>query len=355
MTTYYSALKFMQFADHLQDDEAGRIKPPVHVRVKPTNRCNHNCWYCAYRVDNLSLGEDMDEKDSIPSERMLALAHEFVESGVKAVTFSGGGEPLLYKALPEVIDILATGGIRVAALTNGSNLKGRMADAFAEHGTWIRVSLDAWDNPSYVKSRGAQTDGFSRLLDNIQAFTARDTRCVLGVSLIVGKDNHQHILEICSILKTVGVNHVKVSGAVVSNDVLGNNEYHSTIKTEVENQISIAQRALVDSSFNILNHYHDMPSRFEKKYSSCPSMRLLTIVGADQGIYTCQDKAYTDTGYLGSIANLSFKDFWNTDTTQSALRSFNPTTQCDHHCIGHNKNVIMHEYLSLDQDHSYFV
>jgi len=52
----------------------------------------------------------MDEKDQIPKKKMIELAHEFVEIGVKAVTFSGGGEPLLYKPLPEIIDILAGGG-----------------------------------------------------------------------------------------------------------------------------------------------------------------------------------------------------------------------------------------------------
>jgi wyosine [tRNA(Phe)-imidazoG37] synthetase (radical SAM superfamily) len=65
----------------------------------------------------------MQEKDIIPRVKMISLAHEFVEMGIKAVTFSGGGEPLLYKALPEVIEILAKGGISVATLSNGANLK----------------------------------------------------------------------------------------------------------------------------------------------------------------------------------------------------------------------------------------
>ena len=170
MTAYYSALKFLKFKEHLQGLEDGRVVAPVHIRVKPTNHCNHNCWYCAYRTDELALGDEMNVKDSIPEIRMLALAREFVDVGVKAVTFSGGGEPLLYKPLPDVIDILAEGGIRVAALTNGSNLKGRVSDAFARHGTWIRISLDAWDNPSYVKSRGAKEKDFSRLINNIKSF-----------------------------------------------------------------------------------------------------------------------------------------------------------------------------------------
>ncbi len=354
MATYYSSLKFLQFQDHLKGLSESRIVTPVHIRVKPTNHCNHHCWYCAYRANDLQLGDEMIEKDSIPADRMLAFAHEFVEMGVKAVTFSGGGEPLLYKPLPEVIDILASGGIKVAALTNGSNLKGRVADAFAKHGTWVRISLDAWDNESYVKSRGVKAGDFSRLIENIQNFTSRDTKCVLGVSLIVGQDNHEHIFEICKLLKNCGVNHIKVSGAVVSNNAAGNNTYHLEIKSSVAEQIAMAQ-ILEDDCFAVLNHYHDLEDRFEKHYKTCPFLQFITVIGADQQVYTCQDKAYTQSGRMGSIINKSFKDFWFSEDNQQLLRTFDPSLQCTHHCVSHAKNLAVHEYLSLDQDHGYFV
>lgn len=354
MSTYYSALKFLQFKDHLQGLAQGQIMAPVHIRVKPTNFCNHKCWYCAYRTDELSLGGEMVEKDSIPAGRMMALAQEFVEMGVKAVTFSGGGEPLLYKPLPDVIDVLAAGGIRIAALSNGSNLKGRMAEAFAEHGTWIRISLDAWDDESYVKSRGARMGDFSRLINNIRAFTARESKCVLGISLIVGHDNHQHIAEICALLKDCGANHVKVSGAVVSNGAVGNNAYHLSIKDEVARQITRAQ-AQADERFSVLNHYHDLEDRFEKTYDTCPFLQFLTVIGADMNVYACQDKAYTESGRMGSIARTTFKDFWFSDQNQSFLRTFDPSVKCAHHCVSHSKNEAIHEYLSLDKEHSFFV
>ncbi|MBK8759919.1 MAG: radical SAM protein [Sulfuritalea sp.] len=354
MTTYYSALKFLRFKDHLQALAEGRVVAPVHIRVKPTNRCNHDCWYCAYRTNDLTLGDEMREQDSIPTEKMLALAHEFVEMGVKAVTFSGGGEPLLYKALPDVIDVLAAGGIRIATLTNGSNLKGRVADSFAQHGTWVRISMDAWDDASYIKSRGAKQNEFSRLIDNIRAFTARDTRCVLGVSFIVGRDNHQRIAEVCALLKECGVNHVKLAGAVVNNDAAGNNDYHRPIKEEVARQIALAQ-PLADENFAILNHYHDLEDRFEKHYHTCPFLQFLTVIGADQNVYTCQDKAYTKSGRMGSIAQRTFREFWFSEENQRFLTAFDPSEQCGHHCVTHSKNLAIHEYLSLDQEHSYFV
>lgn len=354
MTVYYSSLKFLKFKDNLEFLKQGEISAPVHIRVKPTNHCNHHCWYCAYRNDELSLGDEMFEKDSIPASKMFALAHEFVEMGVKAVTFSGGGEPLLYKPLPDVIDVLAAGGVRIAALTNGSNLKGRVADALAKNATWVRISLDAWDDQSYTKSRGAKAHGFSILIDNIQKFTARNSQCVLGISFIVGQENHNKIFEVSELLKNCGVNHVKISGAVVGNDAKLNNAYHRNIKNEVARQISMAE-SLIDNHFSILNHYHDLQNRFEKHYTTCPSLNFLTVIGADQHVYTCQDKAYTQSGRVTSIAERSFKDYWFSQDNQNFLRMFNPSIQCSHHCVSHAKNLAIHEYMSLDQDHLYFV
>jgi len=58
MAIYHSPLKFLYFKSHLAGLEQGQIVAPVHIRIKPTNQCNHNCWYCAYRADNLDLGDE---------------------------------------------------------------------------------------------------------------------------------------------------------------------------------------------------------------------------------------------------------------------------------------------------------
>ena len=136
--------------------------------------CNCDCIYCASGACTSSF----DKKETVENYVRFKVDREVLIEDAsmpdyrpRRMSFSGGGEPLLYKPLQKVIEVLAVGGIKVAALTNGSNLKGRMADAFAAHGTWIRISLDAWDDASYVKSRGAKNNEFTRLIDNIRSFT----------------------------------------------------------------------------------------------------------------------------------------------------------------------------------------
>ena len=354
MNLLYSNLKFLRYREHLAALSEGRVVAPIHVRIKPMNYCNHNCWYCAYRYDNLQLGEDMDLADQIAPEKMFEIADDLIDMDVKAVTFSGGGEPLLYKPLPELVEKLAGAGIRVATLTNGANLKGKVAEAFAAHATWVRISMDGWDGASYAKSRHIKDDAFDRLLDNMTAFAKTGTDCVLGVSFIIDEVNHTHINEVCERVRNAGVNHVKLSPVVVGNSVIENNNYHDAIKGRVSKEIESAAR-LETPDFTVINHYHELADLFDKPYSMCAYLQFLTVIGADCGVYTCQDKAYTDSGLLGSIKEQRFKDFWYSEENREKLFGFDPQNSCRHHCVTHSKNLTIMEYLNLDQEHGHFV
>lgn len=354
MTTLYSNLKFLRYADHIEALRERRVVAPVHIRIKPMNHCNHDCWYCAYRVGNLQLGEDIDYKDKIPEAKMFEIVDDVIGMGVKAVTFSGGGEPLLYKPLPEVVKRLAEGGVYVATLTNGSNLKGKVANAFAEHGTWVRVSTDAWDDASFAKSRGVREGEFSHLLRNMREFTSLGSKCVLGVSFIVDETNCTHLYDACALFKDAGVNHVKFSGVVVSNSGAENNAYHARIRDTVTQQIERA-RGLADDRFAVINHYHDLDDRFQKSYTTCPYLMFLTVIGADCKVYTCQDKAFTESGTLGSIKDRRFRDFWFSEGNRQRLFGLDPSRECTHHCVTHGKNQAIVDLISIDSDHGTFV
>ncbi len=141
---------------------------------------------------------------------------------------------------------------------------------------------------------------------------------------------------------------------MVSNDAAGNNSYLKAINGEVARQIKAAQ-ALTEDRFTVLNQHHDLEDRFEKLYDTCPFLQFLTIVGAHQYLYTCQDKAYTQLGRLGSIEDRSFKDFYFSEENKKFLKSINPSMQCGHHCVSHTKNLAIHHSLALDHENANFI
>ncbi len=354
MTKLYSMLKPFRFPGHLEAVRERRLEAPVNIRIKPMNHCNHDCWYCAYRVSNLQLGEDMDVKDLIPTDKMFEIVDDIVEMGVRAVTFSGGGEPLIYKPLPEAIERLAAGGVKVGALTNGSNLKGKVADVFADHATWARISMEGWDGPSYAEARRIGEDAFDKLITNMRDFVARKSHCVLGVSLIIGHDNYEHVSELVALLKDVGVDHVKLAGAVVSNVGAECNTYLRKLKPRVDEEIAKA-REMSNDAFTVLDHFHEIEERFDRPYTICPNIQFNPVIGGDCMVYTCHDKAFTKGGTLGSIKDCSFKEFWFSEENRQRVFAIDPSRDCPHQCADHVKIMAMMDYLAIDPEHGQFV
>ena len=285
---------------------------------------------------------------------MIEITEDIINMGVQAVTFSGGGEPLIYPQLIDVLKKLTQSSVRFAALTNGSYLSGETAELFAYHGTWVRVSIDGWDNESYSKYRGVSHDEFDLVMENIEKFKRLDGSCCLGASVIVDRKNANHVLEIISRLRDLGVNSVKISPCIVSNKSAENNAYHQPVFEVVRKQVLQAKDSMEDHEFEIFDAYHKLDDRFGKQYTWCPYSQVLPVIGADMNIYPCQDKAYNlDNGVIGCVSDISFRDLWSAD--KDRFFKINPSRDCNHHCVANTKNHMLLEYLNADKEHLGFV
>lgn len=354
MGLLYSKFKIFNYKekiDSLPKDK--EIKAPIHIRIKPTNVCAHNCWYCAYRSDNYQLGSEMKIKDSISKEKMDEILQDLIDMDVKAVTFSGGGDPFYYSYLLPTIKKLASSNIKFAALTNGVNLKGELAEVFAKYGTWLRISIDGWDDKSYAKYRDIKEGEFSKVIENLKNFKKLGGKCYLGISIVVDKDNAGHIYEMLKLFHSIGVNSVKVSACLINDNIDDINAYHKPYLESTKKQIQQAINEFSSENFEILDAYYEITSRYEKDYTWCPYLQINPVIGADRVVYACHDKAYTEDGAIGSIENQSFKNLWN--NSKEKFFKINPSKDCNHHCMVNIQNKHLLDYLSIDKDHQEFV
>ncbi len=351
----YSSLKILHFQDKIESLAVDKeTTAPIHIRVKPTNACNHSCGFCAYRRDDMQLGKDMQIQDFIPRDKMLEMIEDFSEMGVKAVTFTGGGEPLVYKYIDEAAALLAEKNIKFSLLTNGAKLQGTHAEIFSKHATWIRVSLDGYDGESYAASRGCSTKEFEKVLHNIEQFQKLNGQCYMGVSYIINKESASHVYEMTKRLKDLGVNSVKLSPCIMGDTAEDNNAYHSSFYSHTKELCQKAVDDFHDEQCDVFDSYHLMEGKFSKEYSWCPMMQVKPVIGADQNVYSCQDKAYNlESGLLGSIANQRFKDFWF-DNKETFMK-INPAKECNHHCVVNEHNKMLLSYLDTDEGHKEFV
>ncbi|MFD2398507.1 radical SAM protein [Prauserella oleivorans] len=117
---------------------------PVSVCWSPIVRCNLACPHC---LDDKSVPE-------LGRGGRAEVAARIAASGVLGVDVSGG-EPLLIRDLPTLLDVLVDGGCAVSVTTNGTHLP-RRAEALARRVDAIRVSLDGPDPQRHDRWRGEE-------------------------------------------------------------------------------------------------------------------------------------------------------------------------------------------------------
>jgi MoaA/NifB/PqqE/SkfB family radical SAM enzyme len=133
--------------------------PPLLANYYLTYKCNSRCVYCDIPIkpENIPIRETSPE---IVIENLAALRR----LGVKAVDFTGG-EPMIYRHLPEVVRAAKEMGFFIS-LANTGTLYARVAEKIKGLVDDLKFSLSTTNPEEYKKERGI--DGYSKVIESIK-------------------------------------------------------------------------------------------------------------------------------------------------------------------------------------------
>lgn len=106
---------------------------PIHIQFLPTNKCNMNCQFCSCSERDATLEMDFN--------LACMIIEKCRKTGTKAVTITGGGEPLMYPHFNDLVDYFHANSIKIGLVTNGILLH-RVPKATLDRITWCRISND---------------------------------------------------------------------------------------------------------------------------------------------------------------------------------------------------------------------
>ncbi len=188
---------------------------PRMAIVYPTYVCNQNCSWCEYSAENSEHHSMMKDDD------LRKLMADLDGLGVKGVEFCGGGEPSLHPALTEAVRDLAARGMRVGILTNGTKLKGGLAEALIDHGSYVRVGFDggAEETVHRVKRRRTPEARFGAVCENVRNMVRmrneRGTGCHISMKVVVDRENRHEIEEAVALAASLQVDSIQFKAARV--------------------------------------------------------------------------------------------------------------------------------------------
>jgi len=124
--------KLMGHLEHLLKMQFRLPVAPIHVSVWLNMKCQMHCEYCCCRKEE----RNDTELDLLTLLKTLKTLKKY---GTKAIEFSGGGEPLLYESLPEVIDFCHKIDLKTSLITNGLLINSIPKETLDKL-EWIRIS-----------------------------------------------------------------------------------------------------------------------------------------------------------------------------------------------------------------------
>jgi MoaA/NifB/PqqE/SkfB family radical SAM enzyme len=160
------------------------------VSIEVTNACSKACWFCYNR------SRPEGETRWLPEE-LIAFATDCATHGIKAVSF-GGGEPLQYPALFEVLERLR-GVLFRSITTNGLGLAGTTLDRLvASAPEKVHVSV-------HFPDRAAEVE---RVIRQVVALADRGLRS--GVNLLVARSNLDAAARAAGALHASGIGNDRI-------------------------------------------------------------------------------------------------------------------------------------------------
>ncbi|WHT88020.1 GTP 3',8-cyclase MoaA [Bacillus cereus] len=175
-------------------------RPLKDLRISVTDRCNFRCRYC---MPEEIFGPDYSflSNDKILSfDEIERITRIFVSLGVRKLRITGG-EPLLRRGLPQLIEHLnkIDGVEDIGLTTNGSLLKKFAPDLYKAGLSRVTVSLDSLEEERFFYLNGNRSK-VQRVLEGIQA--AAEVGMKIKINMVVQKgENEQDILQMAQYFK----------------------------------------------------------------------------------------------------------------------------------------------------------
>lgn len=179
------------------------VPPLSSLYLYITDRCNLACRHCW--VTPTLTDEPIDGPVSIESYK--GLIEQAILLGLSGVKITGG-EPLLWKGLPELIDFLRSKGIGIAIETNGTLIDEGFADLFCSANVSISVSIDAADGGIHDGFRGRR-GAFEMAIKGLKILVKHGLNPQVIMSLYKGNfDQIEPLIKLCSDL---GIRNLKIN------------------------------------------------------------------------------------------------------------------------------------------------
>lgn len=317
---------------------------PVLVEFDPSNICNHSCSFCLSSHIHFSKfkGTSTYDQSILSRVKLLEVCQDLIEMGVKAINWTGGGEPTINPALREIITYIGENSpIKMGMFTNGTLLdKFDLFEVICKYFTWIRFSVDAGLEESYNKIRitGKNNDWQKMLLNvskMIETKKYNKSPLVIGVGFVITEYNYKEIVDFANTFKNYDVDYCQFKPEITVIERGGEQDRVDFWNKEVKPMLEEA-RLMLGEKYQINEYKLDdlaiKSGTFGRNYKKCLGSQLQPCIGADGHVYICPNHRGHKQYSYGNVHEMSFKEIWNDMVARNKVRNLIDNVECFSNC-----------------------
>lgn len=165
-------------------DDARRNNRLLSMELELSRRCNLECIYCY-----ASSGKPLDNELDI--DEILDAVDQAAGMGAKKIIVLGGGEPLLYPYLFQVIDHIMDRGLAVDLFTNTTLMDYDTARRLADRRVPVAVKMNSRhaDVQDFLAGRAGVAQAIQQGLSALERAGYPDREMKLGIETIICRQN----------------------------------------------------------------------------------------------------------------------------------------------------------------------
>lgn len=206
----------MRNIERVENWSNGKKTPPLIAQFHLTNRCNLMCKFCGISFLQSNTYE-------LPDVRWMKITEDFCEMGIKKLTISGGGEPMIRSKLVfEIIKKIKKYDINGEIITNGTLFNYNDAKEIVDIGLdSILFSVHSSEEKisDFLRGKNGSLKNTVETIKMInEANKGKNSENIsLGLIAVITKYNCQEIEKIIEFAREFGLN--KVNLRMVNEDV----------------------------------------------------------------------------------------------------------------------------------------
>lgn len=315
LNRFKSNWKIKLHTEWLGDYLAGNKTYPICLEIDPSNKCPLNCIYCCW----IKLRKKNPGMPSSPTlDNLVAQAKSL---GVKAIIWTGGGEPLASPATVGAIEFAKKIGLDNGLFTNAVLMDEAAARSLAKSLDWIRFHVSGSNSKYYAQVHRVPEEIFDKACRNISFFSKiNKSKVNSGIGVAINRSNFEATKKLPYLAYNLGLEYFQGKLDLWE---AGKDSYIGWWNSEVIPHFERVEKKLTGK---LKVHVFNDPVTRKTDVAYCHAHRIITAITADGRVAFCKMRRDQKRTSIGNSRKNSLRDIFDSQRHQKIANKIKPET-----------------------------